>query len=161
VNQIKVSVIGASGYGGAETVRLLATHPHVRLVHVTAETQKGAAMSSLYPNLRGFVDQVMIEADLERIASDSDVSIVSLPSGMAMHLVPALLKQGNKVIDVAADFRLKQAELYPQWYKLTHAAPEWADGTPPRRHRPRPPCRQSRLLSGRLAVGTSAITAGG
>ena len=125
MNQIKVSVIGASGYGGAETVRLLATHPHVRLVHVTAETQKGAAMSSLYPNLRGFVDQVMIEADLERIASDSDVSIVSLPSGMAMHLVPALLKQGNKVIDVAADFRLKQAELYPQWYKLTHTAPEY------------------------------------
>jgi N-acetyl-gamma-glutamyl-phosphate reductase len=84
-------------------------------------------MSSLYPNLRGFVDQMMIEADLERIASDSDVSIVSLPSGMAMHLVPALLKQGNKVIDVAADFRLKQAELYPQWYKLTHIAPEYLE----------------------------------
>jgi N-acetyl-gamma-glutamyl-phosphate reductase len=125
VTRIKVSVIGASGYGGAETVRLLATHPHVQLAHVTAETQKGVAMSSLYPNLRGFVDQTMIEADLERIASDSDVSIVSLPSGMAMHLVPGLLKQGNKVIDVAADFRLKQAELYPQWYKLTHTAPEY------------------------------------
>ena len=125
MNRIKVSVIGASGYGGAETVRLLATHPLVQLVHVTAETKKGAAMSSLYPNLRGFVDQTMIEADLERIGSESDVTIVSLPSGMAMSLVPDLLKQGTKVIDVAADFRLKQAELYPQWYKLTHTAPEY------------------------------------
>jgi N-acetyl-gamma-glutamyl-phosphate reductase len=125
VKAIKVSVIGASGYGGAETVRLLATHPQVQLVHVTAETKKGAAMSSLYPNLRGFVDQMMVEADLARIGSESDVTIVSLPSGMAMRLVPELLKQGSKVIDVAADFRLKQAELYPQWYKVTHTAPEY------------------------------------
>ncbi|HSF31603.1 MAG TPA: N-acetyl-gamma-glutamyl-phosphate reductase [Candidatus Tectomicrobia bacterium] len=122
---IKVSVIGASGYGGAETVRLLATHPQVQLMHVTAETKKGAAMSSLYPNLRGFVDQTMIEVDLERIGSDSDVTIVSLPSGMAMRLVPELLKQGSKVIDVAADFRLKRPELYPQWYNVTHTAPEY------------------------------------
>jgi N-acetyl-gamma-glutamyl-phosphate reductase len=125
VNAIKVSVIGASGYGGAETVRLLATHPQVQLVHVTAETKKGAAISSLYPNLRGFVDQTMVEADLERIGNESDVTIVSLPSGMAMNLVPELLKQGSKVIDVAADFRLKQAELYPQWYKMTHTAPQY------------------------------------
>ena len=83
MNRINVSVIGASGYGGAETVRLLATHPLVQLVHVTAETKKGAAMSSLYPNLRGFVDQTMIEADLDRIGGESDVTIVSLPSGMA------------------------------------------------------------------------------
>jgi N-acetyl-gamma-glutamyl-phosphate reductase len=125
VPAIKVSVIGASGYGGAETVRLLSTHPHVRLMHITAETNKGAAMSSLYPNLRGFVDQTMIEADLARIGGDSDVTIVSLPSGMAMHLVPELLKQGGKVIDVAADFRLKRAEAYPQWYNVTHVAPEY------------------------------------
>jgi N-acetyl-gamma-glutamyl-phosphate reductase len=127
VNRINVSVIGASGYGGAETVRLLATHPQVQLVHVTAETKKGEAMSSLYPNLRGFVDQTMIEADIERIGGESEVTIVSLPSGMAMSLVPDLLKRGTKVIDVAADFRLKQAELYPQWYKLTHTAPEYLD----------------------------------
>ena len=76
MEQIKISVIGASGYGGAETVRLLATHPHVRLVHVTAETKKGAAMSSLYPNLRRFVDQTMVEADLERI---EDVLAAAIP----------------------------------------------------------------------------------
>jgi N-acetyl-gamma-glutamyl-phosphate reductase len=125
VKQINVSVIGASGYGGAETVRLLTAHPHVRLRHVTAESHKGAAMSRLYPNLRGFVDQTLVEADAARLGRESDVTIVSLPSGMAMHLVPELLKQGSKVIDVAADFRLKRAELYPQWYKLTHTAPAY------------------------------------
>jgi N-acetyl-gamma-glutamyl-phosphate reductase len=125
VKAINVSVIGASGYGGAETVRLLATHPQVQLVHVTAESQKGVVMSSLYPNLRGFVDQIMIEADPIRIGRDSEVTIISLPSGMAMALVPELLKQGSKVIDVAADFRLKQAKLYPQWYNVTHSAPEY------------------------------------
>jgi N-acetyl-gamma-glutamyl-phosphate reductase len=120
---IKASVIGASGYGGAEAVRLLTSHPQVDIVHVTAETQQGQAMSKLYPNLRRFVDQTMIGADVERIARDSDVVFVSLPSGKAMHLVPAMLEQDCKVIDIAADFRLHDASLYPTWYKFDHIAP--------------------------------------
>jgi N-acetyl-gamma-glutamyl-phosphate reductase len=125
MGKIKASVIGASGYGGAEAVRLLSTHPQVDIVHVTAETQQGLVMSDLYPNLRHFVDQTMIAVDAERIGGDSDVTFVSLPSGKAMHLVPALLEQGNKVIDIAADFRLHDAALYPIWYKCTHVAPEY------------------------------------
>src|SRR4029450_7410004 len=123
VNKIKVSVIGASGYGGAEAVRLLTTHPHVDIVHVTAESQQGQTMSGLYPNLRSFVDQTMVAVDAERIGRDSDVTFVSLPSGKAMHLVPALLNNGSKVIDIAADFRLHDAALYPTWYKFTHVSP--------------------------------------
>jgi N-acetyl-gamma-glutamyl-phosphate reductase len=125
VKKIKASVIGASGYGGAEAVRLLTTHPHVEIVHVTAETQQGQVMSKLYPNLRGFVDQTMIAVDAERIGRDSEVIFVSLPSGKAMHLVPALLEQGCKVIDIAADFRLRDAALYPAWYKFSHVAPAY------------------------------------
>ena len=125
MSKIKASVIGASGYGGAEAVRLLASHPHVDIVHVTAESQQGRAMSSLYPNLRRFVDQDMIAVDVERIGRDSDVAFVSLPSGKAMHLVPALLEQDCKVIDVAADFRLRDASLYPTWYKFEHKAPSF------------------------------------
>ena len=125
MNKIKASVIGASGYGGAEAVRLLTTHPQVEIVHVTAETQQGQVMSRLYPNLRGFIDQTMIAVDAERIGRDSDVTFVSLPSGKAMHLVPALLEQGCKVIDIAADFRLRDAALYPVWYKVTHVAPAY------------------------------------
>lgn len=125
MKKIKASVIGASGYGGAEAVRLLSTHPEVEIVHVTAESQQGQIMSSLYPNLRSFVDQAMIAVDAERIGRDSDVTFISLPSGKAMALVPSLLRQGSKVIDIAADFRLRDASLYPTWYKVTHTAPEY------------------------------------
>src|SRR5262249_21989610 len=121
----RASIIGASGYGGAEAVRLLTTHPQVEIVHVTAETQQGQVMSNLYPNLRRFVDQTMIAVDAERIGRDSDVTFVSLPSGKAMRLVPALLEQGGKVIDIAADFRLHDAALYPTWYKFAHVAPTY------------------------------------
>ena len=123
VSKIRTSVVGASGYGGAEAVRLLAGHPHVELAHVTAESQQGRGMSSLYPNLRQFVDQEMVAVDLERLGRDSDAVIVSLPSGKAMQLVPGLLEQGCKVVDVAADFRLRDAALYPTWYKFDHQAP--------------------------------------
>ena len=125
MSKIKTSVIGASGYGGAEAVRLLTSHPHVDIVHITAESQQGRVMSSLYPNLRHFVDQEMVAVDVERIGRDSDVAFVSLPSGKAMHLVPALLEQGCKVIDIAADFRLREASLYPVWYKFEHEAPSF------------------------------------
>ncbi|MGE3537031.1 MAG: N-acetyl-gamma-glutamyl-phosphate reductase [Candidatus Tectimicrobiota bacterium] len=125
MKKIKASVIGASGYGGAEAVRLLTSHPEVEIVHVTAETQQGQVMSALYPNLRRFVDQTMIAVDPERIGRDSDVTFVSLPSGKAMHLIPTLLQQGSKVIDIAADFRLHAADLYPVWYRFEHVAAEY------------------------------------
>jgi N-acetyl-gamma-glutamyl-phosphate reductase len=92
---------------------------------VTAETQQGQGMSTLYPNLRRFVDQTMIAVDAERIGHDSDITFVSLPSGKAMHLVLPLLEQGSKVIDIAADFRLRDASLYPIWYKFDHVAPAY------------------------------------
>src|SRR5215510_11352374 len=102
-------------------------HPEVEIIHVTAESQQGQRMSDLYPNLYGFVDQTVIAVDAERIGRDSDVTFVSLPSGKAMHVVPTLLQQGGKVIDIAADFRLHDAALYPIWYKVTHTAPEYLE----------------------------------
>jgi N-acetyl-gamma-glutamyl-phosphate reductase len=122
---VRVSVVGASGYGGAEAVRLLATHPEVRLAHVTAETQRDQPLAALYPNLRGFVDLVTEPLDPVAIGKDSDLVIVSLPSGKAMEIVPELLERGARVIDVAADFRLKDASQYPTWYKMTHTAPRY------------------------------------
>lgn len=122
---VRVSVIGASGYGGAEAVRLLATHPEVRLAHVTAETQRGKAIADLYPNLRGFVDLETEAADAALIGKDSDVVIVSLPSGASAAFVPELLERGARVIDVGADFRLRDGSLYPIWYKFEHAAPRY------------------------------------
>jgi len=122
---VRVSIIGASGYGGAEAARLLATHPGVRLTHVTAETRQGQRLSDLYPNLRGFVDLTTEPADPAVIAPDSDVVIVSLPSGKAMPLVPELLERGARVIDVGSDFRLHDPAQYPAWYGITHTAPRY------------------------------------
>ncbi len=122
---VRVSVIGASGYGGAEAVRLLVTHPEVRLAHVTADTQRDQPLAALYPNLRGFVDLVTEPLDPVAIGKDSDLVIVSLPSGKSMEVVPELLERGARVIDVAADFRLKDPAQYPTWYKVTHTAPRY------------------------------------
>ena len=122
---VRVSVIGASGYGGAEAVRLLATHPQVRLAHVTADTQANQPLASLYPNLRGFVDLITEALDPAAIGGDSHLVIVSLPSGKAMEIVPELLERGTRVIDVAADFRLKDPAQYPEWYRFAHTAPQY------------------------------------
>ncbi|MBI4278133.1 MAG: N-acetyl-gamma-glutamyl-phosphate reductase [Armatimonadetes bacterium] len=124
---IRVSIVGASGYGGGELARLLAVHPEVQLVHLTAETKKDEEMSVLFPNLAGFVEGKTVEADATRLAADSDVVFLSLPSGVAMKLAPELLKEDAKVIDLSPDFRLKAPHLYDRWYKMAHASPEYLD----------------------------------
>ncbi|HEY3247586.1 MAG TPA: N-acetyl-gamma-glutamyl-phosphate reductase [bacterium] len=115
----RVSIIGASGYGGGELARLLVGHPAVELVHLTADTKAGEAMADLYPNLRTFTDLLTEPADLEQIGADSDLVFLALPNGKAMELVPPLLSHA-RVIDLGADFRFRDAHVYEQWYKIPH-----------------------------------------
>jgi len=122
---IRVAVIGASGYGGAELARLLAGHPHAQLARATASGERaGARLSDLFPSLRSVCDVVCEELDIERLASDCDFVFISLPHGKAMEIVPSLLERGVKVCDVGADFRLRDAAIFEQWYKHTHTAPQ-------------------------------------
>lgn len=114
---IRVSVIGASGYGGMEAVRLLAPRPDISLAHLTAESRAGKSMAEIAPNLRGIVDRVLEPADAEQVGKDSDVVIISLPSGLSTPLAEPLLNAGARVIDIGADFRLKDGRLFKQWYK--------------------------------------------
>lgn len=123
----RVSIIGASGYGGGELARLLAGHPEAQLAHLTAETHAGEAMAELYPNLRGFTTAVTEPADAEAIARDSDVVFIALPNGRAMELAPALLPHA-RVIDLGADFRFRDPLVYERWYKAAHARPDLLDG---------------------------------
>lgn len=120
---IRVSVLGASGYGGGELVRLLARHPEVRLVHLTAESRKAEAYGDVFPNLRGVVSHTTEEADLDAIAADSDVVFFALPNGMAMTMAPRLGPR-VKIIDLGADFRFRDPATYAAWYKTEHAALE-------------------------------------
>lgn len=120
---VRVSVIGASGYGGGELVRLLLGHPDVELLHLTAESRAGEAMADLYPNLRGFTSAITEEADVQQIAEDSDVVFLALPNGRAMRLAPSIAPHA-RIIDLGADFRFKDPQVYEQWYRTPHASVE-------------------------------------
>lgn len=120
---VRVSIIGASGYGGGELARLLLGHPEVELVHLTAESKAGESMADLYPNLRAFTEAVTESTEPEQIAKDSDLVFLALPTGKAMDLVPSLLPHA-RVIDLGADFRFTDPAVYEQWYKTAHRSPE-------------------------------------
>lgn len=120
---IKVGVVGGTGYTGVELLRLLVLHPEVELSVVTSRSESGRKISDLYPNLRGHLDIEFTEPDVERLA-ECDLVFFATPNGIAMKSVPALLEKGVKVIDLAADFRIEDAELWSQWYGMEHACPE-------------------------------------
>lgn len=124
---VKVSIIGASGYGGGELARLLAGHPEAELIHLTAETHQGEAMTALYPNLTAFTDAVTQRPDLEAIGNDSDIVFVALPAGKSMGIVPRLVPAA-RVIDLGPDFRLKDPHVFAHWYKMPHTAVELLEG---------------------------------
>lgn len=117
---IKVGIVGGTGYTGVELLRLLAQHPDVQLTAITSRGEAGQAVSSLYPNLRGYVDLPFSEPSFEALAG-CDVVFFATPNGIAMKQVPALLDAGVRVIDLAADFRLQDPAVWEQWYGMPHA----------------------------------------
>lgn len=119
---IRVGIVGATGYTGAELLRLLTTHPHVRLCTVTSRSAAGRAVSDLFPNLRGKVD--LLFCGPENQLATCDLVFFATPNGVAMQSVPELLPAGVRVIDLAADFRLRDARLWHQWYHSEHSCPD-------------------------------------
>ncbi|EIJ42201.1 N-acetyl-gamma-glutamyl-phosphate reductase, common form [Beggiatoa alba B18LD] len=120
---IKVGIVGGTGYTGVELLRLLATHPDVRVQMVTSRGEAGVKVADMFPNLRGFVDLAFTEPNPEQLAN-CDIVFFATPNGTAMQSVPDLLKTGVRVIDLAADFRLKNPVTWEQWYKVKHVCPE-------------------------------------
>ena len=118
---IKVGIVGGTGYTGVELLRLLAQHPEVELKAVTSRTEAGMPVSQMYPNLRGRVDLPFSEPTLENLGS-CDVVFFATPNGVAMKQVPELLAHGVKIIDLAADFRLKDPAEWQQWYGMPHTS---------------------------------------
>jgi N-acetyl-gamma-glutamyl-phosphate reductase len=107
-------------------LRLLAGHPHVSLTVITSRTEAGRAVADLFPHLRGRIDLQFTEPDPERLA-DCDLVFFATPNGTAMKMVPDLLARDLRVIDLAADFRLKDVALWEHWYGMPHACPELLD----------------------------------
>ena len=123
--KISVALIGASGYTGSELARLLAGHDGARLTVATATGERaGRKLSDLFPALRGVCDLVLEEPNLDAIADTCDVAVVALGHGKALEIAPQLLQRGVRVIDLGADFRLRDAAEYREWYHLEHSAPE-------------------------------------
>jgi len=123
---VKVGVVGATGYTGVELLRLLVNHPEANLEVITSRAEVGRAITELFPNLRGLVDLTFVEPSVEALAI-CDLVFFATPNGIAMKMVPDLLEAGIKVIDLAADFRIKDIDVWSKWYGMSHACPELVD----------------------------------
>ena len=120
---IQVGIVGGTGYTGAELLRLLARHPQARVKVLTSRQEAGKRADALFPQLRGFCDVSYTAPDAEALAG-CDAVFFATPHGTAMSMTPALLERGVKVIDLSADFRLKDPAIYKRWYQHDHACPQ-------------------------------------
>ncbi len=120
---VKVSVVGATGYAGAELMRLLSAHSRVRIMHAISKSFAGQRLSDLYPNFAAH-DFMLEDMNPDAICADSEIVFTCLPHGTSAATVPELLGKGLRVIDLSGDFRYSDAATYEAWYKIPHAAPE-------------------------------------
>lgn len=119
---IRVGILGATGYTGVELVRLLQQHPDVRLTVMTSERYSGQPISEVFPALRGQCDIELTSIKIKEIAKQTTFVFSCLPHQKSMLHVPTLLELGSKVVDLSADFRLDSASVYQEWY-AKHSAP--------------------------------------
>ena len=120
---IKVGIVGGTGYTGVELLRLLAAHPQVTLQVITSRADAGTLVSQMFPNLRGYVDLPFTHPDQAHLEK-CDLVFFATPNGIAMQQARALLDAGVRVIDLAADFRIKDVAEWEKWYGMTHACPD-------------------------------------
>lgn len=113
----KIGIIGASGYGGVQLVRLLLEHPQVDIVYLGGDSSAGKQYSSLYPHLGHCVDLYVEKIDLDEVAARCEVVFLGLPNGLACDIAPTLIEKGCKVLDLSADYRFSNLATYTDWYK--------------------------------------------
>lgn len=120
---IRVGIVGGTGYTGVELLRLLAQHPEVELTAITSRTEAGAAVADMFPSLRGRVSLCFSDPAAAPL-KECQVVFFATPNGVAMQQAGSLLDAGVRVVDLAADFRIKDIALWEKWYGMTHAAPD-------------------------------------
>ena len=113
----KIGIIGASGYGGVQLVRLLLEHPKTDIVYLGGDSSAGKQYSSLYPHLGHCVDLSIEKIDVDEVAARCEVVFLGLPNGLACDLAPTLIEKGCKVLDLSADYRFSDLDTYTDWYK--------------------------------------------
>jgi N-acetyl-gamma-glutamyl-phosphate reductase len=120
---LRAGIVGVSGYGGGELARLLLSHHQVELTYITSETYEGKPLSAALPGIGRKGDLVCKHFSEEAVSDQCDVVFLAQENGFAMHVAGGLLETGKKVIDLSADFRLKDLQAYQNWYRLEHTAP--------------------------------------
>jgi N-acetyl-gamma-glutamyl-phosphate reductase len=123
---LKTGIVGGTGYTGVELLRLLAGHPEVELSVITSRSEAGREVADLFPNLRGYLDIRFTEPDIESLAG-CDAVFFATPNGTAMTMAPKLIEAGVRIVDLAADFRLKRVAEWEDWYGIPHACPEYLE----------------------------------
>ncbi len=124
---MKVGVVGASGYVGGETIRLLVNHPEVEIVAVTSRQHAGEYLHRIQPSLKGFTDIKFSELDYDKMSSECDLVFTAVPHGTATEIVKTFYDRGTRVIDLSADFRLHNPSDYDKWYGWTHPHPNYLE----------------------------------
>jgi N-acetyl-gamma-glutamyl-phosphate reductase len=122
-NMLRVAICGGSGYAGAELLRILAAHPEVRVTAVTSEKSSGKRVTDLFAHLHQFDNLIYEPLDRERIFSKADFFFMALPHAASQVAVDFFVTQGKKVVDLSADYRLRDAKTYEEWYKVPHMFP--------------------------------------
>ncbi len=119
----RVGIVGGTGYTGVELLRLLASHPQAEVVAITSRAESGRRVDDLFPNLRGLYNLCFTEPNVKELAA-CDVVFFATPHNVAMNLVPELLQAGARVVDLSADYRIRDAQLWSEWYGEPHASPD-------------------------------------
>lgn len=117
MEKLKVSIVGATGYTGKELVKILMNHQKVELVHLVSSSYTGKNIAEIFPEFLNKLDKKLINFNLDVVSQDSDLVFTALPHTVSMDMVPELLKKGVKIVDLSADYRIKDSAVYQEWYK--------------------------------------------
>ncbi len=121
---VRVGIVGASGYVGGELLRILVNHPNAKVTVATSKQYKDDVVYRVHPNLRSFTDLKFSEPNIDSLTSNCDFVFTAVPHGSAIRIIPSLVKTGLKIVDMSADYRLKDLQAYEHWYKFKHPNPE-------------------------------------
>jgi len=117
---INVGIVGATGYAGEELIDICLRHPNVRITHLSAKIDKPEEISKIFPKFKGRIGLICKEPNIKEIITNCDLVFLALPHTVSMEIVPRLLSDRKKVIDLSADYRLKDAKIYAQFYETKH-----------------------------------------
>jgi len=121
---LKIGIMGSSGFAGEELIKILLAHPEVKITALAAKIER-THVSKMYPWANGMLDLDSYDMSAEEVGKITDAVFLALPHKISMDFAPCLLKQGRKVIDLSADFRIKDKAVYEKWYEVKHECPEY------------------------------------